>query len=510
MKTKSTGIVFIISFVCVAFLLSSSAVAASESKVSIALTHDLTSLNPFKARLGQDSNVYMAMYQPLFTWNSQKGTSVPCLAETYKFAENHTDITVTLRKDAKFHNGDPVTAQDVRFSWQQFIDPKNANAYARVFKSIKDIETVDDYTCIIRLAKVNADWKGLFHRLFVGSKKYYDSVGEDQFNKKPIGSGPFRFSSRMIGERIILEAVQDHYMYPPGFKTLNFLIVPDEITRMAMLEKGEADLIFSIPSQQVDRLKGNKKIQVKTGIVPSYYGLSFHTLNFDAVKDKNFRLGINYGINRQEIVDKIFLGMAHPLYIFGTQSEITYDPGFKYPYDPDKAKALIKKSGYKPDASMTLTYHSLVPNAAQVAEAVQGYLKDLGVSVELRQMEVGTYVSLARKKSKDLGAMTTTAWFGSQDPDVRLRMGVKSNGVYTQVSGRKDLDQLVDEQHVTIDEEKRYEVVNKIYQIMYEDPPYVPLFGTPMIYATTARIEYTWVNKVNRLFNLWEIKILNK
>ena len=510
MKTKSVGFAIVFMLVSIGLLLSGSATAATEGKVSIALTHDLTSLNPFKARLGQDSNVYMAMFQTLFTWDTQKGTSVPCLARSYQFAENHTDITVTLRKDAKFHNGEPVTAADIRFSWQQFIDPQNANAYAKVFKSIKDIEVVDDNTLIVRLAKVNADWKGLFHRMFIGSKAHYDRVGADEFTKNPIGSGPFRFASRMIGERIVLEAVQDHYMYPPDFKTLNFLIVPDEITRMAMLEKGEVDLIFSIPSQQVDRLKGNKKIHVKTAIVPSYYGLSFHTLNFDAVKDKHFRLAINYGINRQEIVEKIFLGMAHPLYIFGTQSEITYDPGFEYPYDPDKAKALIQKSGYKPDTTITLTYHSLVPNAAQVAEAVQGYMKELGVSVELRQMEVGTYVSLARKKSKDLGAMTTTAWFGGQDPDVRLMMGVKSNGVYTQVPGRKDLDQLVDEQHITIDEKKRYQVVNQIYQIMYEDPPYVPLFGTPMIYATTDRIEYTWVNKVNRLFNLWEIKMVNK
>jgi peptide/nickel transport system substrate-binding protein len=508
MKTKYVGIVSIISMVCMALLLSSSTVTAAESKVSIALTHDLTSLNPFKARLGQDSNVYMALYAPLFTWDAQKGTSVPCLVKSYKFAENHTDITITLRKDAKFNNGAPVTAEDVRFSWQQFIDPKNANAYAKVFKSITDVEVVDDHTAIIRLAKVNADWKGLFHRLFIGSKKYYDSVGEDEFTKKPVGSGPFRLVSRAIGESIILEAVQDHYMYPPGFRMLNFLIVPDEITRMAMLEKGEVDLIFSIPSQQVDRLKRNKNVKVKTAIVPSYYGLSFHTLNFDFLADKNFRLALNYGINRQEIVDKIFLGMAHPLYIFGTQSEITYDPNITYAYDPEKAKVLIKNSSYKPGTPMTLTYHSLVPNAAQVAEAVQGYMKELGVTIELRQMEVGAYLSLARKKSKDLGAMTTTAWFGSQDPDVRLRMGVKSNGVYTQVPGRKDLDQLVDEQHVTIDEDERYKIVNKIYQMMYDDPPYVPLFGTPMIYATTDRIEYVWVNKVNRLFNLWEIKVL--
>lgn len=506
MKRKNFWFAMLISFFCMIVILPSFALA--ENKVSIALTHDLTSLNPFKARLGQDSNVYMALYQPLFTWDTQKGIPVPCLAESYQFAENNTDVTVKIRKDAKFHNGDPVTAHDVRFSWQQFIDPENANAYAKVFKSIKDIEAVDDGTCIVRFAKVNADWKSLFDRMFIGSKKYFDGAGAEKFTKDPIGSGPFRFKSRSIGENTILEAVENHYMYPPSFNTLQFLIVPDEITRMAMLEAGEVDLIFSIPSQQVDRLKRNRSVTVKTAIVPSYYGLSFHIINFDFLQDKNFRLAFNYGINRQEIVDKIFLGMAHPLYIFGSQSEITYDPGITYPYDPGKARELIKNSSYKAGTPVTLTYHSLVPNAAQVAEAVQGYMQDLGVTLDLRQMEVGAYLALARKKSKDLGPMTTTAWFGSQDPDVRLAMGVKSTGVYTQAAGSKELDQLVDEQHVTIDEEKRNEIVNKIYRILHDDPPHVPLFGTPMIYATSDRIKYTWVNKVNRLFNLWEIKII--
>lgn len=506
MKRNYFWLPVLLSFFCLGVMLSSS--ASAEDKVTIALTHDLTSLNPFKARLGQDSNVYMALYQPLFTWDTQKGTPVPCLAESYQFAANNKDVTVKIRKDAKFHNGDPVTAQDVRFSWQQFIDPENANAYAKVFKSIEDIEVVDDNTCIIRFAQVNADWKSIFNRLFIGSKKYFDAAGMEKFTKDPIGSGPFRFKSRAIGENIVLEAVADHYMYPPAFKTLQFQIVPDEITRMAMLETGEVDLIFSIPSQQVDRLKRNPAVTVKSAIVPSYYGLSFHIINFDFLKDKNFRLAFNYGINRQEIVDKIFLGMAHPLYIFGSQSEITYDPSITYPYDPAKAAELIKNSSYKAGTPITLTYHSLVPNAAQVAEAVQGYMKDLGVTIELRQMEVGAYLALARKKSKDLGPMTTTAWFGSQDPDVRLTMGVKSNGVYTMAPANPELDQLVDEQHVTLDEAKRKSIVDKIYRILHDDPPYVPLFGTPMIYATSKRIDYTWVNKVNRLFNLWEIKII--
>lgn len=496
----------LLAFFCAGVILPPPALA--ESKVSIALTHELTSLNPFKARLGQDSNVYMALYQPLFTWDTQKGIPVPCLAQSYQFAENNTDVTVKIRKDAKFHNGDPVTANDVRFSWQEFMNPENANAYANVFKGIKDIEVVDNSTCIVRFDKVNADWKSLFDRLFIGSKKYFDSAGADKFTKDPIGSGPFRFKGRTIGENIILEAVEDHYMYPPSFKTLQFLIVPDEITRMAMLEAGEADLIFSIPSQQVDRLQRNRSVKVKSAIVPSYYGLSFDINNFDFLKDKNFRLAFNYGINRQQIVDKIFLGMAHPLHIFGSQSEITYDPSITYPYDPAKAKELIKNSGYKAGTPISLTYHSLVPNAAQVAEAVQGYMQALGVSIELRQMEVGAYLSLVRQKSKDLGPMTTTAWFGSQDPDVRLTMGVKSNGIYAQAPANPQLDQLVDEQHVTIDEEKRHEIVKKIYRILHADPPHVPLFGTPMIYATSDRIEYTWVNKVNRLFNLWEVKII--
>jgi ABC-type transport system substrate-binding protein len=220
------------------------------------------------------------------------------------------------------------------------------------------------------------------------------------------------------------------------------------------------------------------------------------------------RLAFNYAINRQEIVDKIFLGMAHPLHIFGSMAEISYDANIKYPYNPEKAKELIKSSSYAPGTPIMLTYHSLIANASQVAEAVQGYMEKVGVTIQLREMEVGTYLSLVRKKSKDLGPMTATAWFGSEDPDDRLLMGVRSNGVYTQVPVKKEIDQLIDEQHLTLDEKKRYGIINKIYQMLHEDPPFVPLFGAPMIYAMNDRIDYTWVNRVNRLYNLWEIKIV--
>jgi peptide/nickel transport system substrate-binding protein len=504
--------VFSIGMISVLFFLTilqmGTGLAASEAKVTVALPHDLTTLNPFKARVGQDRNIYMALYQPLFIHDTATGDSAPCLAESYKFSENNKDILVKVRKGAKFHNGDPVTAHDVRFSWQQFIDEKNANAYSKLYRSIKDIEVVDDQTCIFHLGEVNVAWGWLFQNLFTGSKKYYEKVGDDEFTKRPIGSGPFHFVSRSINESITLEAVENHHSSPAHFKTLKYLVVPDEITRMAMLEKGEADLIFPVPPHQLKRLEQNKRVKIKTATVPSYYGLSFHSLNFPFLQDKNLRLAFNYAINRQEIVDKIFLGMAHPLHIFGSMAEISYDANIKYPYNPEKAKELIKSSSYAPGTPIMLTYHSLIANASQVAEAVQGYMEKVGVTIQLREMEVGTYLSLVRKKSKDLGPMTATAWFGSEDPDDRLLMGVRSNGVYTQVPVKKEIDQLIDEQHLTLDEKKRYGIINKIYQMLHEDPPFVPLFGAPMIYAMNDRIDYTWVNRVNRLYNLWEIKIV--
>jgi peptide/nickel transport system substrate-binding protein len=120
---------------------------------------------------------------------TETGEWVPYLAQSYELLDNNMDVRITLRKDARFHNGDPVTSQDVKFSWQQYLDKKNASVYARYFRRIKDIEIVDDHNLIIRCKRPSTDWMRLMQTFHVGSKKYFDKVGEEQFHKEDRARG---------------------------------------------------------------------------------------------------------------------------------------------------------------------------------------------------------------------------------------------------------------------------------------------------------------------------------
>ena len=206
-------------------------------------------------------------------------------------------------------------------------------------------------------------WREL---LWIGicSKKYYDKVGKEKFGKHPVGSGPFRFVERKIGESITLQADPNFrwqeevpYVDPVtkeektklverkvDFGTLKFLTVPDDVTRMAMLETGELDLISDILPHNVKRLKRNKQVIIKReSTAPSMFAIAFRPDNYPILKDNTFGEAFYYAINRQEIVDKIFLGEGYPMYMFASRSELGYNPDIAYEFDPDRARQLVKK-----------------------------------------------------------------------------------------------------------------------------------------------------------------------
>jgi len=267
-------------------------------------------------------------------------------------------------------------------------------------------------------------------------------------------------------------------------------------------------LIGGIPPHQAKILERDKHIKVKTALVPSFHGIAFGINNNPIMADQNLRLAFMYGIDRQEIVDKLFLGRGHPLYYFASKVNFGFDPNLKYPYDPEKAKELVKKSSYKPGTPLTLTYIAAIPMAAEVMESVQGYMQKVGVQIKLNQMEAGAFVSRLAKKGEGLGHLYALNWHGQMDPSGRFTAGVKKGGFYSPWSSREDLDKLIDEQRVTMDLEKRKVVMRKIYRIVHEDPPVAGLFGLELIYAMRDRIDYTWCHKIERFRNLCTIKVV--
>jgi len=381
-----------------------------------------------------------------------------------------------------------------------------------VYRNIKDVEIIDDYNFIYRLRKKYAPWKNLM-TMSIGSKKHFDKIGREGWNKDPVGSGVFKVVNWRKTESITLETTKNHHDYQPNFKTLKFLIVTDEMTRLALLETGEADITYRILPHQVKRIARNKRIKVKrSDMAPSYHAMDFEPMPYPIMADKNLRLAFHYAINRQEIVDTIFFGKGYPYYMEADRVELGYDPAYKVEFNPERAKDLIKKSSYKPGTPLTLTYAiGFVPNAALVAAAIQKYMKDVGVTIRLNQAELGTYLTWSKTHQKEIGHMDLFTWNGSLDPIWRLTLGMKCTGVYTNWDNRPDkeiMDKLIDAQATEMDEQKRLAILKEIHKLNNADPDTVPLFGLYKIYAMRDRIDYTWVPRTANIQHLWNVKVL--
>jgi len=511
------------------FLSAAIALAGPNDTVTVALDVDPTTVNVLEAKIGIDI-VMQHMHESLLSSEPVTGDLEPVLAENISIMPNGKDIKITLEKNHKFHTGDPVTAEDIKFSYEQAVSPEFAHLVSVSLEEIENIEVLDDLNLIFHYYEPFAPWR---ENMWMGiaSKKYFEKVGREKFRKEPVGSGPFKFVSRSIGENVIMQAFEGYTYWENAynkdqtkiikykvakkkvdFKTLKFLSVRDPITRIAMLEAGDADLAYSLLPHDAKRLGMNKNVKIKkSSNVPSFFALATKPLLYPIMSDLKFQSALTHAINRQEIVDKVFLGEGYPMYMYASRSELGYDPNFKIKFDPELARKLVKESSYKPGDPIILTFTNAVPSSEIIAPIIQKYLRDIGVTVQLQQLEAGVQATYSRNKDRREGHMTLYAWAGGRDPQTRIILTVPSDSSYTSYPGRpsKDiLDKLCYAQAKEMDKDKRLAILKKIHAILAKEPSSIPLYGLNQIYAMQTRIDYTWTPKSAFPFNLTRIKMM--
>lgn len=508
MKKRLSIILMVMIFLfCIVFPLTH-VVAADDTTVKVALHTDPETIIPFEWRSQNDLPVFSSVYNSLVTLVDPKtNMRTKDLAESITILPNKKDIMVKLRKGPKFHNGDPVTAYDVKFTVEQVQNPENANALIGFFDEVESVDVVDNYTVIYRFFNPYASWQEVMWTGIV-PKKYYENVGKDGFRKNPVGSGPYRIVERKIGESITLEAVKNHIDHNPDFKTVKLLVVPDPVTRTAMLQTGEVDLIYNVQAHEVEKLKTYDQIKIKKVKVPSLYYLSIKPCIYPMLNDIKIRQAINCGINRQEIIDKIYLGEGFPLYMWANPSELGYDPSYKVEYNLEKAKKLLKESSYNGEP-VVIAYSSVMPNARLVAEVIQSYLKKVGFETKLWELEYGTYLTYCRNKDKRAGHMALSQFTQDYDPGTRMLMSMMTSsqyGYYKDGPRQKEMDRLILAQAKEIDPIKRLKVLKKIHAINNADPAQIALLGLNQIYAMNTRIDYNWSSNTFYVRNFENIK----
>ncbi len=508
MKNKQLGKIMVIILFMLIAVSSTAVFAGPEDTVKVGLIADPETLNPIEWRSQNDLAIIMSTHDALL-WGVDSKTKMRNLglAASVKVLPSKKDVMVKLRRGPKFHTGDPVTAHDVQFTVQEIQNPENANALIGFYDEIESVEVVDDQTAIFHFFQPYASWQEV---MWIGicSKKQYEKIGKEAFRKVPAGSGPYRVAERIIGESITLEAMPNHIDSKPDFKTVKAIVVPDPVTRAAMLETGELDFIYNVQPHQVAKLKTKDHITVKKAATPSMYYLSIKPCIFPVLNDLKVRQAINTGINRQEIIDKVFLGEGFPLYSWVNPNELGYDPTYKVEFNMQKAKKLLKESSYTGEP-VIIAYSSVMPNASQVAEVVQKYLQDVGFATKLWQLEYGTYLTYCRTKDKRAGHMALSQFAIDYDPTIRFMMSMMSSsqyGYYKDGPKQKEMDRLIVAQGSEMNPQKRLDLLKKIHDINNADPAQIALLGLNQIYAMNKRIDYNWESWTSYFRKLESIK----
>jgi peptide/nickel transport system substrate-binding protein len=390
----------------------------------------------------------------------------PCLAESWSASKDGLIYDFVIRTNAKFHNGEPVTAEDVKFSYERY----RGTVHELMKENLASIETPDPQHVRFKLKKPWPDFLNFYSSAsgagWIVPKKYVEKVGEEGFKQAPIGAGPYKFVSFNPGVELVLEAFNDYWRKPPNVKRLVMKVIPDEATRLAALTRGEVDIAYSIRGELAEELQKTPGLALKPVVLQAPNWLYFPE-QWDPKSpwhDLRVRQAANLAIDREGMSQALFLG-----YCKITDSIIPYTFDFYWQppaavYDPAKAKKLMAEAGFANGFDAGLLYCD--SSYANMAEIAVNNLGEIGIRAKLEPIErAGFFAGYASKKFTKGIVQGASGAFGNAA--TRLAAFVVKGGAFAYGS-YPEIDQLYPQQADELDHEKRASILAKMQQLVHE------------------------------------------
>jgi peptide/nickel transport system substrate-binding protein len=412
--------------------------------------------------------IHDALVRPL---PGQKlGTS---LAESWKESPDGRAYEFKLRRDLKFHNGDPVTADDVKWSFERY---KGAGAKL-LQERVRQVEIVDPLTVRFHLKEPWPDFMTFYGTTasaagIVVPKRYVQQVGDDGFKKHPIGAGPYKFVSHKPGVEVVLEAYTGYWRKTPNVKRLVMKSVPETTTRVAMLKNGEADIAAGLDGEDAMNVKRDPRLRLLPSKHASMYWIEFPD-QWDAKSpwhDKRLRLAVNHALDRQAINEAACLGFCPPAGVIVPRVMDFALQAAPPVYDPEKAKKLLAEAGYPNgfDAGEFVP----IPPFFVVAETSVNYLTTVGIRVKIRMVERAAFYSAWQEKK--LRGLFLVAAGNSGNAASRVEAFMYSKGSYA-YGGYPDIDDLFQQQARERDVTRREALLHRIQQLTIDRVMFAPI-----------------------------------
>jgi len=446
--------------------------------LTIALESNPTNLDPRYATDTNSVRIERLLFNSL-TRTDEHSRFQPDLAEHWEAIDDLTYL-FHLKKGITFHNGKPLTAADVKFTYESVLDPNNRSPRRGPLQPLKAVEPIGPYQILFRLS---APYAPFLENSTLGIVPA-GTPGAAQ-EKGLIGSGPFSLEEFSPGERVVLKANPSYWKGRPSISGLVFKIIPDAIVRALEFKKGTVDFIQNdIEPDMLPWLKKNTDASILThqGTIFQYIGMN---LDHPILKIPEVRQAIAYAIDRESIIRHLWKGMATPATGLLFPSHWAYEPSVpRFPYDPEEAKRLLDRAGLTdPDGDGPLPRFKLsfktttLDLRRRIAEAFKEQLARVGIELEVRSYEWGTFYGDIQKGNFHLYSLS---WVGINDPDIYFTLfhsrSIPPSGNNRGRYRNPEIDQLLEEGRRSSNLEERKRIYGRVQKILALDLPAIPLW----------------------------------
>jgi peptide/nickel transport system substrate-binding protein len=459
--------------------------SSARSRVTIAHGVGVYSLNPYAVNTSPLQAAWGSIMEPLIDADYEKRGYRGVLAQSWEM--KGTKLQFNLRKNIRFHDGAPFTSKDVVASFKRILTDKSS-LQAPNLANVGEMDAPNDHTFIIMLKKADANALEDINSRVIMKQSVAEKMGEA--DNRPIGTGPFRFTSWERSGQFVVRRNESYWGEPAKIDEVIYKAIQEDAARIAALEAGQADIISNIPPHEVGRLKANPRIRIQQvqGLRPIFLVLSPAYKPLENVK---VRRAITHAIDRNRIIKHVLEGNAYPLSGLLSPQVFGYEPSAKaFPYDPEKAKQLLAEAGFP--NGFEIDYYSPTgryPKDREVAQVIVEQLSKVGIKANLKTPEWSIF-NTDYKNGKY--PIYLTGRGSLTDADTLFQQYFRT-GVTRRTLGYSNpkLDEILEAQQLTFDVKKREKLLWEAHKIILEDAPAVPLWNAMDIYAYRSDLVWT-------------------
>lgn len=459
------------------------------SEIVVAIEADPTNLDPRLATDAYSERIGQLLFSKLVRVGKNLEVTGD-LAESWE-TPSPTTYRFHLKPGYRFHDGQPLTARDVAYTFRWILDPENASPHRAAYEQIREIVVEDDHTIRFELSAPHAPFLLNMVRGIVPAH-----AGDDPgYRQHPIGSGPYQLVEHRPGEVVRLAAFEGYPGGPPPTAHLTFKVLPEDTVRLLAVKKGDVQFVLNaLPPDALDLLSKDPDLVVERGMGTNYSYLGFN-LQDPVLAKHEVREAIAHAINRDAIIATVYQGQARPATGLLTPDHWAYEGDVAtYDHDPERARKMLDAAGYPdpagPDPRFSLEYKTSQNELTRrIGEVLQQQLAEVGIAVTVRSYEWGTFYADIKKGNFQL---YTLSWVGITDPDIYYQVfhseSVPPNGANRGRYRSPELDRLVERARTVTDRAERKRLYGEVQRIVARDLPYVSLWHPEVVLVRNRHV----------------------